>query len=478
MAAQPPSSSPQDGSGGGGSSENLVLQAPQAVREDYVQNAVNFLAHPKVKGSPVSYRYSFLEKKGLTKEEIDEAFRRVPDPPTSSTDAAAVGSQQASNPNQSAGVQPYASVQTPQAPTGSVATGHIVPQTQTQFSWYHTLLGAGIFLGVGASSVVIIKKLFLPRLKSWTRRVVSEGDENADNDLKSKLYDEIKEAMEASSSAFSAIAKTNQELLASKEEDKKILVKLTEALDSQAEVLKSLSETLHHTRENRFSQYNMLEEHAQPGPWNGPTTNSWRTSQQTNMYTTTPNGDFDSGRQPFMPLPAEPTAGSFPRSYVDQRVPRAGYGFQPQMGYDRSNPGTLEGYYGSPPYYPGGSNAVDAPAPAPAPVAVPAPAPAPAPTPVAQESPFQRHWVPPQPPGVAMPEAAAAIRQPRSLPRQEPQPAASSADAPRPADSAVNEQMDGVSSAVTSDESPSSSAAVGTMAGAANGENGEGPGAA
>ena len=179
-----------------------------------------------------------------------------------------------------------------------------------------------------------------------------------------------------------------------------------------------------------------------------------------------------------MPLSAEPTSASFPRSYVDQRVPRAGYGFQPQMGYDRSNPGTREGYYGSPPYYPGGSNAVDAPAPAPAPVAVPAPAPAPAPTPVAQESPFQRHWVPPQPPGVAMPEAAAAIRQPRSLPRQEPQPAASSADAPRPADSAVNEQMDGVSSAVTSDESPSSSAAVGAMAGAANGANGEGPGAA
>ncbi|KAI5004284.1 hypothetical protein ZWY2020_031527 [Hordeum vulgare] len=470
MAAQ------QDGSGGGGSPENLVFQSPQVAREDYIQNAVKFLEHPKVKGSPVSYRYSFLEKKGLTKEEIDEAFRRVPDPPTNSTDAAAIGSQQASNPNQSAGVQPYAPVQSPQAPTGSVATGHIIPQTQTQFSWYHTLLGAGIFLGVGASSVLIIKKLFLPRLKSWTRRVVSEGDENADNELKSKLYDEIKEAMEASSSAFSAIAKTNQELLASKDEDKKILVKLTEALDSQAEVLKSLSETLHHTRENRFSQYNMLEEHAQPGPWNGPTTNSWRASQQTNMYTTTPNGDFDSGRQSFMPLPAEPTSGSFPRSYVDPRVPRSGYGFQPQMGYDRSNPGTREGYYGSPPYYPGGSNTVDAPAPAPAPVAVPAPAPAA--TPVAQESPFQRHWVPPQPPGVAMPEAAAAIRQPRSLPRQEPQPAADSADAPRLADSAMNEQMDGVSSAVTSDESPSSSAAMGTMAGAANGENGEGPGTA
>lgn len=43
-----------------------------------MQNAVKFLSHPKVKGSPVMYRRSFLERKGLTKEEIDEAFRRVP----------------------------------------------------------------------------------------------------------------------------------------------------------------------------------------------------------------------------------------------------------------------------------------------------------------------------------------------------------------------------------------------------------------
>ena len=50
----------------------------QPMREEQVQNAVKFLSHPKVRGSPVVYRRSFLEKKGLTREEIDEAFRRVP----------------------------------------------------------------------------------------------------------------------------------------------------------------------------------------------------------------------------------------------------------------------------------------------------------------------------------------------------------------------------------------------------------------
>jgi hypothetical protein len=35
--------------------DNLVreLQVPQPVREDYIENAVKFLSHPKVKGSPV-----------------------------------------------------------------------------------------------------------------------------------------------------------------------------------------------------------------------------------------------------------------------------------------------------------------------------------------------------------------------------------------------------------------------------------------
>jgi len=60
------------------SSTPSVFVNSQPLREDQVQNAVKFLSHPKVKGSPVIYRRSFLEKKGLTKEEIDEAFRRVP----------------------------------------------------------------------------------------------------------------------------------------------------------------------------------------------------------------------------------------------------------------------------------------------------------------------------------------------------------------------------------------------------------------
>ncbi|ONM30677.1 hypothetical protein ZEAMMB73_Zm00001d040162 [Zea mays] len=321
------------------------------MREDYIQNAVKFLSHPKVKGSPVFHRRSFLEKKGLTSEEIDEAFCRVPDPKPNGTDAVAAGRQQANNPSQSVVLQPYTEVQ-PQAATASATAGPIVPHTKAQLSWVNTLLGAGLFLGLGASAAITLKKLVIPSLKSWTRRVVAEGDENAKSEHTSKLCEEIREAIKVSASAFSDIAKINQEVLASKDE--------------------------------------------------GPIDYQGRAFQQTNMYATPPNNSFDTGRNSFMPLAAESSYGPFPGSYSEQRVQRpGGYGFQQQTSSDRLNVvGPRSSYQGGSSNHHAGSNAMDDPA--------------------AVAAELQRRWVPPQPPGVIMPEAAAAIRQARSVPRQLP----------------------------------------------------------
>ncbi|GJN06075.1 hypothetical protein PR202_ga23761 [Eleusine coracana subsp. coracana] len=391
-----------DGSSGNESLDNLVLQAPQPMREDYIQNAVKFLSHPKVKGSPVFHRRSFLEKKGLTKDEIDEAFRQVP------------------------------------AATGYIAAGPIVSHTKAEYSWVHAFLGAGLFLGFGASAAIAVKKLLVPRLKSWTRRVVAEGDENVNDELNSKIYEDIKEAVKVSASAFSDIARTNQEVLASKDEDRKILVKLTEALDAQANVLKSLSDTLNHIRENRFSQYNMLEDMFS------------LLLGMANVYTSSPNSGFDSGRHSFMPPSAEPTYGSYPGSYTEQRVQRPGYGIQPQTSNDRSNLLAQGSGYQSGSSYPQAGNAIGSSAA------------------VAPESPFQRRWVPPQPPGVIMPEAAAAIRQPRSLPRQQSQPTDGrlNMDVPRPSEPTVaREQENG-----GAEESPNGTSAMTANTGSSEGE--------
>ena len=55
------------------------VSAGVTVREDLVQNGVAFLSHPKVRSSPAASKRSFLEQKGLTSNEIDEAFRRAPE---------------------------------------------------------------------------------------------------------------------------------------------------------------------------------------------------------------------------------------------------------------------------------------------------------------------------------------------------------------------------------------------------------------
>jgi peroxin-14 len=64
----------------------------------------------------------------------------------------------------------------------------------------------------------LCQKLFLPRLKSWIRNVVAQGDGAEGNQLKHRIDEETAEAVKASASAVSAIAKTNQQLLASKDE--------------------------------------------------------------------------------------------------------------------------------------------------------------------------------------------------------------------------------------------------------------------
>ena len=76
--------SEEEGSAGGASPAAAAASPPaQPLREDQIANAVQFLTHPKVTSSPAATKRSFLERKGLTAAEIDEAFARAPEqPPT------------------------------------------------------------------------------------------------------------------------------------------------------------------------------------------------------------------------------------------------------------------------------------------------------------------------------------------------------------------------------------------------------------
>ena len=54
-----------------------TLITPMALREDLISSAISFLSDPKVQSAPLAKKVSFLESKGMTSEEIEEAMARV-----------------------------------------------------------------------------------------------------------------------------------------------------------------------------------------------------------------------------------------------------------------------------------------------------------------------------------------------------------------------------------------------------------------
>ncbi|GMI99469.1 PEROXISOME DEFECTIVE 2, peroxin 14 [Hibiscus trionum] len=220
-----------------------VFVNSEPIREDQVSNAVKFLSHPKVRGSPVIYRRSFLEKKGLTKEEIDEAFRRVPDSSPSSQPASLNQDGQATSSN----VQTQAPIQTLQpvaaAPAGIVSSGIIA---RRQFHWYHAVSAVGLLAASGCGTALLIKKVIIPKLKLWVRKVVleEENDYAKKIDSKPSLAEEAAAAAKAAAAAAADVAKASQEMLNSKNEERRRFEEFMNLMDAQMQEMKSMSNSI------------------------------------------------------------------------------------------------------------------------------------------------------------------------------------------------------------------------------------------
>ncbi|XP_024396097.1 peroxisomal membrane protein PEX14 isoform X1 [Physcomitrium patens] len=206
---------------------------PQPVREDQVINAVNFLSHPKVRSSPIVHRRSFLEKKGLTKEEIDEAFRRVPDPPSSELATAAAAAT---------GAQASVSSSLPNAPVQSQA---LVAQKTRELSWGQKLLGLGAILSAGAGASVIAKVYLLPKFKIWIHSIVLEEKRTdeisplTERPPAEPPVDEAALAANAAAAAASEVAAAMREFSHAKAKESLQLGSIIKALETQTHELKS-----------------------------------------------------------------------------------------------------------------------------------------------------------------------------------------------------------------------------------------------
>ncbi|KAJ3695303.1 hypothetical protein LUZ60_000680 [Juncus effusus] len=201
-------------------------QGSEPMREDQIQNAVNFLSNPRVRGSPVAQRRSFLEQKGLTKDEIDEAFRRVPDPSPNITSS--------SSPNQIQGLEPPVVSSPVKSPNSGI-------------NLYNALIAIGLLASTGAGAAVICKKSLIPRLKSWIRKVAEEEENDSKKDEKESklsLNKEVMEAIKMASSAADVASRATQELQIAKNEEKKTMEVMMDMIDSKVEEMKSIGKSI------------------------------------------------------------------------------------------------------------------------------------------------------------------------------------------------------------------------------------------
>lgn len=232
---------------------NWPFTNSEPMREEQVQNAVKFLSHPKVRGSPVIYRRSFLERKGLTKEEIDEAFRRVPDPPSNELPAKATVQSQDTRSSPPSTVQTQPPVQTLQPTVAPLVTTPTAPLVQpTRFHWTHMIFAVGLLTATGAGAGVLFKNAVIPKLKAWIRQVTSEADETERKKaLEPSPAAEAAAAAKAAALAASEVANVSRELVKSRIEDRKYFEGLLRSVEGQIEEMKSMKTALQYIQSNR-----------------------------------------------------------------------------------------------------------------------------------------------------------------------------------------------------------------------------------
>ncbi|KFK28009.1 hypothetical protein AALP_AA8G459800 [Arabis alpina] len=288
-----------------------VFVNSEPIREDQIQNAIKFLSHPRVRGSPVIHRRSFLERKGLTKEEIDEAFRRVPDPAPSSqtTVNSQDGQQVVSN------VQPQGQIQAMQpAPAPVVMIPS--PSFYSRFRWYHAALAVGVLAASGAGTAVFVKKSLIPRLKSWVRRVMleEETDPLKKADAKPSLAEEAVAAAKAASAAASDVARVSQEMMNTKTEERKYFEDLTHLLGVQVQEMKSLSNNIRKLegQSNNIPKIYSADQEVYAGSVTNPAARK--------PYANGSHIDYDTRSARSASPPAPPSDSSMPphpKSYMD-----------------------------------------------------------------------------------------------------------------------------------------------------------------
>ncbi|KAK7350617.1 hypothetical protein VNO77_09434 [Canavalia gladiata] len=279
------------------------------MREEQIQNAVKFLSHPTVRSSPVIRRRSFLEEKGLTQEEIDEAFRRVGDSP-SSVQTAGVSQDGKLKPSSDIQQQGQPQALQPSVPASTGVTTSLGTLSRRSFHWSHALIAVGLLAASSVGTVMLIKKSVLPWLKSWIRNVVleEEYDQLKRTGSKPTLAEEVAQAAKAAAAAAADMAKASQELLTSKSEEKRYFVEVVSLLDKQVQEMKLMTNAVRRLEASSGLSVSKQEDRQVT-----------QASSKIQQLIVNGKSDYESRtvRSSSPPVSVEPSGAPHPKSYME-----------------------------------------------------------------------------------------------------------------------------------------------------------------
>lgn len=170
--------------------------APQAQtpREQLLKNATGFLSNPQVKASPLSRKVNFLRSKGLTNEEIAEAFKRCGQPQSvESIDAASKGTPPAAAPavpqvtavpnsqavQYASGPQYAPQPQYPPPPPAYPYAAQPPPSLPASSSWgWKDYFVAGTVATISAGALVLGLQTYSPFTITRKERISSQSKRN------------------------------------------------------------------------------------------------------------------------------------------------------------------------------------------------------------------------------------------------------------------------------------------------------------
>ncbi|KAJ2047946.1 peroxisomal membrane protein pex14 [Coemansia sp. S16] len=195
---------------------SLALSA-QVLREDIVESAVRFLADPKVQSSTLAKKVSFLETKGLTNAEIEDALARAKNHHTTSEGQQADGTVATRSGGGPAPVYGYAQ---PLAPPVAPPRPHL--------DWKDYFIAAVVAGGLGYGLYMLAIKYIRPMLlaRDDNRRLEEEKKLLVEqNELTRKQLEALSES---TTRILDTIARQSQ--------------KTTDAIEGMAAVMDKISE--------------------------------------------------------------------------------------------------------------------------------------------------------------------------------------------------------------------------------------------